>query len=167
MKLLKTIGFLSLIFLSGFAHALEVPAQELTSEQVKEARNALMDVMMDKNGILGRLPSRIRMSQGYMRVQIYTWAPLDGRDIFHALVKSFAERGKQFSTNLCEVTNQHSEALIGTVYIEYYTLLEYTKGKEPVARLEFQESTECRPGLETYFQRILKTFELLKARKSK
>jgi hypothetical protein len=156
MKLLKIIGFLSLIFLSGFAHALEAPARELTSERIKEAREVLMGVLLEENGVLARLPSRIRMSRGYMKIGIYTWPPLDGRNIFHALVKIFAEYEKQFSVNLCEVTNKHPEALIGTVYVEYYTLLEYTKGKDPVARLEFQESTECRPGLEAYFQRVLK-----------
>jgi hypothetical protein len=101
--------------------------------------------------VLGNIPTRVRMTEGYMKINIYTWP--SSSDILHPLVILFArEMNKKFSQNICEYLEQYPNALIGTVYIDYHTVLFYERGGDLETNLEFQESTECRPGLEKYFQ---------------
>jgi len=92
----------------------------------------------------------VRMTQGYMKVSIYTWPYSSG--MLHPLVILFArDMNKKFSQNICNYLEQYPNALIGTVYVEYHTVTKYEKG-ELETILEFEESTECRPGLEKLFQ---------------
>ena len=141
---------LSLIF-SFSACALEdspFGISDLTAADIEKARKIIIKEIGET--VLANTPSRVRMTQGYIKVNIYTWP--DTTDIFHPLVILFArDMNKKFSRNICDYLEQYPNALIGTVYVEYHTVTKYEKG-ELETILEFEESTECRPGLEELFQ---------------
>jgi len=151
MKILRVISLLSLIFFSGSAISQD-PAPNLTPEEIRSARLDLLKVLQE--GVLKIQPARISIIDAYMEAKIYHWPPPEGAYIFPQMLRLFAEQGKLFSRNLCDVTKEYPDTMIGTVYVEYHTILEYEEGKDLVTRLEFKESTECIPGLETLFQRM-------------
>lgn len=151
---MKPIFFIFALALSFSACALEdapFGLDKLTSVDIQVARQKIIGEIGET--VLANTPSRVRMTQGRIKVKVYTWP--DTTDIFHPLVILFArDMNKKFSQNVCEYLEKYPDALIGTVYVEYHTVTKYEKG-ELETILEFQESTECRPGLEGYFQKRL------------
>lgn len=149
---MKPIFLIFALALSFGACALEEEPfgiSDVSGADVKEAR----DIIIGEIGevVLSNTPSRTKITKGYMEVNIYTWPVAS--DIFHPLVIMFARAmNKKFSQNVCEYLEKYPNALIGTVYVEYHTVLFYKRGDDLQTLLEFQESTECRPGLEKYFQ---------------
>ena len=151
MKILRIITLLSLVFFSGSVISQD-PAPNLTPEDIRSARLDLIKVL--EKGILKIQPARLSIIDAYMEVKIYHWPPPEGAYIFPQMIRLFAEQGRLFSRNLCEITQKYPNTMIGTVYVEYYTILEYRGGQDIVSRLEFRENTECVPGLENFFQRM-------------
>ncbi len=151
MKIFRIITLLSLVFFSGSVISQD-PAPNLTPEDISSARLDLIKVL--EKGILKIQPARLSIIDAYMEVKIYHWPPPEGAYIFPQMIRLFAEQGRLFSRNLCEITQKYPNTMIGTVYVEYYTILEYRGGQDIVSRLEFRENTECVPGLENFFQRM-------------
>jgi hypothetical protein len=145
--------FLFLLVLSSNACALEgdpFGVDKVTSVDVELDRKKIIKEI--GNGPLSNIPARVEMTKAFMVVKVYTW-PSDSHDMLHALVMLFYQQNRKFSQNICEYLEAYPASLIGTVYVEYHTILEYEQGKKLETDLEFKEKTECQPGLEKYFQR--------------
>ena len=151
MKILRVISLLSLVFFSGSVISQDL-TPDLTPEEIRSARVDFLEVL--QKGILKIQPARISIIDAHMEVKIYHWPPPEGPYIFPQMVRLFAEQGRLFSSNLCKIAEKYPITMIGTIYVEYHTILEYERGKDVVSRLEFRESTECIPGLETFFQKM-------------